>query len=144
IEGWLKSAPRDWVVVGFAKGSVGYETLADNMEPLPEGEDGSGMRGDGQVSFYAKGRVLGQWMLTLAYDSDKPTDELQRRGLLSAIDPQQYYTLYGDDTQQGYDASSSEKLYLKLERDQFYALFGDFQTGDRKSTRLNSSHVKIS
>ena len=129
IEGWLKSAPRDWVVVGFAKGSVGYETLADNMEPLPEGEDGSGMRGDGQVSFYAKGRVLGQWMLTLAYDSDKPTDELQRRGLLSAIDPQQYYTLYGDDTQQGYDASSSEKLYLKLERDQFYALFGDFQTG---------------
>lgn len=129
IEGWLGAAARDWVVVGFAKGSIGYETLADNMQALPEGEDGSGLRADGQVSLYAKGRVLGDWLLTLAYDSDKPTDDLRRRGLLSTIDPRQYYTLYGDGTRQGYDAASVSKLYLKLERDQFYALFGDFQTG---------------
>jgi uncharacterized repeat protein (TIGR01451 family) len=129
LKGWLKSSPRDWIVVGFAKGSIGYETLQDNMQPLPEAEDGSGLRADGQMSFYAKGRVLGEWMLTLAYDSDKDTDDLKRRGLLSTIDPQQYYTLYGDGTAQGYDASSVEKVYLKLERDQFYALFGDFQTG---------------
>ncbi|HET7655378.1 MAG TPA: hypothetical protein VFK18_00085, partial [Luteimonas sp.] len=129
IDGWLKPAARDWIVVGFAKGSIGYETLADNMQPLDESEDGSGVRGDRQVSLYAKGRVLGDWLLTLAYDSDKPTDELRRRGLLSTIDPRQYYTLYGDDTRQGYDAASVGKLYLKLERDQFYALFGDFQSG---------------
>jgi uncharacterized repeat protein (TIGR01451 family) len=129
LQGWLKSAPRDWVVVGFAKGSVGYDTLADNMQALPEGEDGSGLRADGQASLYAKGRVLGKWLLTLAYDSGKPTDKLRDQSLLSTIDPGQYYTLYGDDTRQGYDAASARKLYLKLERDQFYALFGDFQTG---------------
>jgi uncharacterized repeat protein (TIGR01451 family) len=129
IQGWLKSSPRDWVVVGFAKGSVGYDTLADNMQALPEGEDGSGVRADGQVSLYAKGRVLGKWLMTLAYDSGKPTDRLRDQSLLSTIDPGQYYTLYGDDTRQGYDAASARKLYLKLERDQFYALFGDFQTG---------------
>src|SRR3546814_5215045 len=49
--------------------------------------------------------------------------------LLSTIDPGRYYTLYGDGTQQGYDAASARKLYLKLERDQFYVLFGDFQSG---------------
>ena len=129
LHAWLKSVARDWIVVGFAKGSVGYETLADNMQPLPEDEDGTGVRGDGQVSLYAKGRVLGSWLLTLAYDSDKPTDELRGRSLLSTIDPQQYYTLYGDGAYQGYDAASASKLYLKLERDQFQALFGDFQTG---------------
>jgi uncharacterized repeat protein (TIGR01451 family) len=129
LQAWLKSQARDWVVVGFAAGSVGYETLKDNMQALPEGEDGSGVRSDGQVSLYAKGRVLGKWMLTLAYDSDKPTDRLRNQNLLSTIDPNQYYTLYGDGTQQGYDAASARKLYLKLERDQFYALFGDFQTG---------------
>jgi uncharacterized repeat protein (TIGR01451 family) len=129
LQGWLKSAPRDWVVVGFAKGSVGYDTLADNMQALPEGEDGGGVRANGQVSLYAKGRVLGKWLMTLAYDSGKPTDQLRDQSLLSTIDPGQYYTLYGDDTRQGYDAASARKLYLKLERDQFYALFGDFQTG---------------
>ena len=129
IEGWLKAEAREWIVVGFAKGSVGYDTLVDNMQALPEGEDGSGVRADGQVALYAKGRVLGDWLLTLAYDSDKRTGDLRRRGLLSTIDPQQYYTLYGDGTSQGHDAASVEKLYLKLERDQFYAMFGDFQTG---------------
>lgn len=128
LEAWLKSAPRDWIVVGFAKGSVGYDTLEDNMQPLPP-EDETGVRGGGQVSLYAKGRVLGKWLLTLAYDSDKPSERLRDRSLLSTIDPGRYYTLYGDGSQQGYDAASARKLYLKLERDQFYALFGDFQTG---------------
>jgi uncharacterized repeat protein (TIGR01451 family) len=132
VQAWLKPTPRDWIVVGFAAGSVGYETLKDNMQALPEGEDGTGVRGDGQVALYAKGRVLGKWMLTLAYDSDKPTGQ-RDTGLLSTIDPGQYYTLYGDGSQQGYDAASARKLYLKLERDQFYALFGDFQTGLDKS-----------
>ncbi|MEO5566242.1 MAG: hypothetical protein ABIR05_06250 [Luteimonas sp.] len=129
LQAWLKSTPRDWVVVGFAAGSVGFATLKDNMQALDPADDGSGVRADGQASLYAKGRVLGKWMLTLAYDSDKPTDRLHRQNLLSTIDPQQYYTLYGDGTAQGYDASSADKIYLKLERDQFYALVGDFQTG---------------
>ncbi|MDQ2701450.1 MAG: hypothetical protein M3Y70_01240 [Pseudomonadota bacterium] len=129
LQVWLKAAPRDWVVVGFAKGGVGYETLQDNMQALQPGEDGKGVRGESQVALYAKGRVLGKWLLTLAYDSDKPTDRLRDQSLLSTIDPGQYYTLYGDAAQQGYDAASARKVYLKLERDQFYALFGDFQTG---------------
>ena len=129
VQAWLKSAPRDWVVVGFAKGSLGYETLKDNMKSLQPGEDGTGVRAEGQAALYAKGRVLGKWLLTLSYDSDKPTDRLRDQSLLSTIDPGQYYTLYGDGTQQGYDAASASKLYLKLEREQFYALFGDFETG---------------
>ena len=30
---------------------------------------------------------------------------------------------------QGYDAASAKRVYIKLERDQFYALFGDYNTG---------------
>lgn len=126
---WLKSSPRDWVVVGFASGTLGYDTLKGNLQALADQDQHAGVRTDGQLSLYAKGRVQGKWMLTLAYDSDKPTDRLNRQNLLSTIDPNQFYTLYGDTTQQGYDASSADKLYLKLERDQFYALFGDYVTG---------------
>lgn len=129
IHAWLKSPPRDWVVVGFAKGSIGYDTLERNMEALPPGETGSGFSPEGRAAVYAKGRVLGRWLLTLAYDTDKDTSSLRNQSLLSTIDPGQYYTLYGDGMQQGYDAASAEKLYLKLDGDQFYALFGDIHSG---------------
>lgn len=124
VRAWLAPEARDWVVVGFAEGTVGYNTLSNNLQPLAGTEEGG--YSDGQVSLYAKGRVLGQWLLTMAYDSDKSRD---RQSLLGVIDPQQFYTLYGDGTEQRYDAASQEKLYLKLERGQFYALFGDYDTG---------------
>ncbi|MGB7739313.1 MAG: OmpA family protein [Steroidobacteraceae bacterium] len=126
---WLEAKPRDWVMVGFAAGTVGYDTLKGNMQSLAGPGEEDGVYHDGQVSLYAKGRVLGKWLLTLAYDSDKPDGQQGRASLLSTIDPNQFYTLYGDGTGQLYDAASAEKLYLKLERDQFYALIGDYETG---------------
>ena len=132
LRAWLASTQRDWVVVGFAKGTVGYDKLSSHIEPIAEGDaagDRAGFDRSGQVSLYAKGRVLGDWLLTLAYDSAKPPEERQRSSLLGVIDPRQYYTLYGDGSQQRPDAASASKLYLKLERKQFYALFGDFETG---------------
>ncbi|MGQ0430757.1 MAG: OmpA family protein [Gammaproteobacteria bacterium] len=126
---WLAATPRDWVIVGFAAGTVGYNTLRGNMQSFTEaGGEEDGYR-DGQLSLYAKGRVLGGWLLTLAYDSDKPGEARRRENLLSTIDPHEFYTLYGDGTEQRYDGASAEKLYLKLERDQFYALIGDYETG---------------
>jgi uncharacterized repeat protein (TIGR01451 family) len=126
---WLEAKPRDWVVVGFAAGTVGYNTLSGNMQSLADSGEEDGDYRDGQVSLYAKGRVLGKWLLTLAYDSDKPTGQRGRQSLLSTIDPNEFYTLYGDGTGQLYDGASGEKLYLKLERDQYYALIGDYDTG---------------
>ena len=125
---WIAAAARDWLVVGFAEGTVGYTTLNDNAGALPAGAEDE-VYSDGQASLYAKGRVLGKWLLTLAYDSDKAGERERRRSLLSTIDPNEYYTLYGDGAEQRYDAPSQDKLYLKLERGQFYGLFGDYNTG---------------
>lgn len=126
LKAWLEPQAREWVMVGFAEGSVGYNTLKDNTRALAEQGVENGTYTDGKVSFYAKGRVLGKWLLTMAYDTSKQRD---RQSLLSTIDPDEYYTLYGDGTEQRYDAASQSKLYLKLERGQFYALFGDYDTG---------------
>ena len=128
LRAWLEPEARDWVVVGFAEGTVGYNTLQKNTQPL-DGTLDEGAYNDGQVSLYAKGRVLGKWLLTMAFDSDKPRSRESSLSLLSGIDPDEYYTLYGDGTEQRYDAPSQDKLYLKLERGQFYALFGDYYTG---------------
>ena len=45
------------------------------------------------------------------------------------IDPRAYYTIYADRNETRYDAASVRKLYLRLERPQFYAMFGDIETG---------------
>lgn len=134
---WLEPAARDWVVVGFAEGTVGYQTLRDHSQALAEQGAENGTYTDGQISLYAKGRVLGQWLLTMAFDSDKSDQRDRQKSLLGVIDPKQYYTLYGDGTQQRQDAPSQDKLYLKLERGQFYAMFGDYTTG-LNQTKLSS------
>ncbi len=124
VETWLDPGNRPWTVVGFAAGTIGFNTLDERLETLADSEDG--VQVDGRVALYAKGRIKGKWLMTLAYDSDKEEDETRFQGV---IDPRSYYTIYADRSEQRYDAASIRRLYLKLERPQFYALFGDYETG---------------
>ncbi|MGB5472420.1 MAG: OmpA family protein [Gammaproteobacteria bacterium] len=124
---WLQAAQRDWILVGLAEGTVAHNTVSGNMESLSAADLEQDTYTDGKLSFFARGSIRGEWLLTLAYDSDKDTEE--RNTLFQEIDPDAYYPVYGDKTVQGYDAASREKLYVRLERRQFYALFGDYQTG---------------
>jgi uncharacterized repeat protein (TIGR01451 family) len=124
IETWLDPGNRPWTVVGFAAGTVGYNTLGDQMEPMAETLDD--LNADARLALYAKGRVRGKWLMTLAYDSDKDKDDARFGGV---IDPRAYYTIYADRNETRYDAASVRKLYLRLERPQFYAMFGDIETG---------------
>ncbi|WP_375421332.1 hypothetical protein [uncultured Sphingomonas sp.] len=126
IRTWLAAAAKEWVVVGFGAGTIGYDTLRRHSSALPVAQRGKVVT-DGQLAVYAKGRVKGSWLLTIAYDSDRRYEA--DRGLLGTIDPDRYYTVYGDGTQQGYDAATYRKLYLRLERRDAFALFGDFETG---------------
>ncbi|MEG3174607.1 hypothetical protein U1872_00075 [Sphingomonas sp. RB3P16] len=124
IKTWLSAPAGKWVVVGFGRGTIGYDTLS-RAKGLGKGRND--VVTDGQLALYAKGRIKGAWLLTAAYDSDRRVD--RDRGLLGVIDPNRYYTVYGDGTQQAYDAPTQGKLYLRLERRSFYALYGDFETG---------------
>jgi len=134
IKIWLTPAAREWILVGFAEGTVGHTTIKENKVSAAEaGVDDHGYT-DGRVKFFAKGAIKGEWLLTLAYDSDKPN--LDGDSLQQMIDPDTYYPLYGDETRQDYEAASARDVYVKLERDQFYALFGDMQT-DLNRTELS-------
>jgi uncharacterized repeat protein (TIGR01451 family) len=126
IRAWLTASVKQWIVVGFGSGTLGQDTLRRHGQALGAGERNSTVT-DGQLALYAKGRIKGSWLLTLAYDSDRRRD--RDRGLLGTIDPDRYYTVYGDGTRQGYYAATARKLYLRLERREFYALFGDYETG---------------
>ncbi len=136
LDFWLNPGNRPWTVVGFAAGTLGYNTLADRMDPVAQTLPGDNL--DGRIALYASGRVTGQWQATMAYDSDKEKDETRFGGV---VDPTAYYTIYADRSDHGFDAASVRNLYLRLERPHFYALLGDFQTGinDPQLTRYQRS-----
>ncbi|MCZ6618563.1 MAG: OmpA family protein [Gammaproteobacteria bacterium] len=128
IRTWISAAPRDWILVGFAEGTVGYNTLADNKVVATAAGHEAGYYSDGRIAFFAKGKIKGEYLLTLTYDSDGNKPENGDR-FLTQVDPTAFYSLYADESEQRFEASSQRKLYVKLERDQFLALFGDFNTG---------------
>ncbi|MGA3279853.1 MAG: OmpA family protein [Smithella sp.] len=119
---------RDWILVGLAEGTAGYNTVSGNMENLQNANVDENYYKDGRVAFFAKGQIKGKWLLTIAYDSAK-VKENNGSGLFQTINPETNFTLYGDASAQKYDAASTNKLYIKIEREQFYAMFGDFNTG---------------
>jgi uncharacterized repeat protein (TIGR01451 family) len=139
---WLEPADRDWVLVGLAEGTLGHNTVKNNAAAFEAAGGAPDYYEDGRIAFYAKGMVKGDTLLTIAYDTSK---DRQTGGaeLEQQIDPNSYYLLYGDDTEQGADAASIRNLYLRVDRKQFYAMFGDFDTGltvtelGRYSRRVN-------
>ena len=124
LETWVVPGDQKWTLVGLAEAAAGKRTIANVMERT--GRFDSDLGDHGRVAFYAKGRVLGSTLLTVAYDSAKQRDQ-QR--LLGAIDPRAYYTVFADGSDRRFDAASRNKLYVRIESTKFTALFGDFETG---------------
>ncbi|MBK5276636.1 MAG: OmpA family protein [Desulfuromonadales bacterium] len=128
VETYVQPKLRDWILVGLAEGTLGYNTASGNMESLQGTNMAEDLYKDGRVALFAKGQVQGKWLLTMAYDTAK-TKADTGDGLFQTINPDTFYTLYGDASQQQYDSASAKKLYIKIEREQFYAMFGDYDTG---------------
>ena len=124
VEAWIEPGDIEWTVIGLVEGTVGARSVADNMERA--GRFDSDLGDDARVALYAKGRVLGKYLVTLAYDSAKQRED-QR--VLGTLDPQAYYTVFADGSLRRFDAASREKLYVRIETSTFYALYGDFETG---------------
>ena len=111
-------------LVGIVEGAVNFGDKGRTLEGLMDRDDISvfeetteGIRGQ----LYLKGRILGDALLTLRYDSDQDTDER----LFRDIARDEYYPVYGDSSERGFDAQSSSKLFVKVERGQSYILYGD-------------------
>lgn len=84
---------------------------------------------DGRFAFFIKGKVSGQTLLTAGYDSEKDKEER----LFRDIRPEEYYPVYGESSVKGFDAQSSGRLYIRVDRNKTYALYGDFITKDNNS-----------
>lgn len=132
LETWIEPGDIEWTIIGLAEGTLGSRSVADNMERA--GQFDSDLGDDARIALFAKGRVLGKYLLTLAYDSAKQREDNR---VLGAIDPTAYYTVFGDASARQFDAASREKLYVRIETATFYALYGDFQTAFNQTRLAN-------
>jgi len=132
IRVWLKPQNREWMLVALGEGTIGYQNISGHIENAKSHDQHDGFYTDGRLALFAKGQILGDWLLTAAYDSAKgktsPFEKL--------LDPNKYYTLYGDNSQQKLDASMEGKLYVRVEKERFYTVFGDYNT-DLNNTELS-------
>lgn len=143
---------REMLVVGLVEGRLRTDKFNPN-EIVPTREnDGfdkelrgfnkefNGGRSNlgARAAVYLKGKVSGQYLLTLAYDSDKDT----RRRLFQDIDPNAFYPVYGDSSYRGVDAQSSGKLYVRLDKGKSFLLHGDYATADSNPARQLSQYSR--
>jgi hypothetical protein len=133
----IKALPelREMVAVGVIEGQLRLNKLAKNLVPANEGdlfereikrassEFGNGKASVGaRAAFFLKGKILGEYLLTAAADSEKETGGR----LFKDIDPNTFYPVYGDSSLRGNDAQSSGRLFVRIDKDRSYLLYGDY------------------
>ncbi|HEX8710026.1 MAG TPA: hypothetical protein VF723_17425 [Pyrinomonadaceae bacterium] len=112
---------RPAILVGLAEMTVGKAVPEVGLR----GEEGS-VRS--RLSFFYNGRLWGDSMLTLAYDSQRPINRAAGRDRLFQLDPQERaYPLFGDSSTRYEAAQSNSKLYARIDRGRSYAMFGDYE-----------------
>ena len=143
---------RDFIAVGLVEGRLRSDKFDPaKITPVRENDgfdnelrgftkefNGGKTKFGARAAVYLKGKVQGQYLLTLGYDSDKDT----RKKLFDSIDPNAFYPVYGDSSVRGVDAQSSGKLYVRLDKKRSYFLFGDYTTVDDNPARRLSQYSR--
>lgn len=131
----LKFTPelRPLIAVGIIEGNVAFKDFdskrmssasGDGFEQeLTELSNDGDTSTHGRAALFLKGKVKGDYLLTLAYDSDKSGERLFRD-----IQPDEYYPVYGDASAKGFDAQSTSKFYIRLDKGRSFAMYGDIKT----------------
>ncbi|WP_227429640.1 DUF11 domain-containing protein [Psychrobacter sp. I-STPA6b] len=123
---------RPLIAVGVIDGSVSFKgfdsskvSAAQDLfeQELQEFSGNDDYSTNGRAAMFLKGKVRGDYLLTLSYDSDKKGERLFRD-----IQPEEYYPVYGDASAKGFDAQSSSRLYVRLDKGRSYAMYGDINT----------------
>jgi uncharacterized repeat protein (TIGR01451 family) len=95
-------------------------------------ESGDGKRSsEGRAAMFLKGKIKGEYLLTLAYDSDKDLKERVFRD----INPDEFYPIYGDASVRGFDAQTSGRFYVRVDKGRNFVLYGDFNTNTQMPNR---------
>jgi hypothetical protein len=153
VQGVVDFVPdlRPMLVVGLVEGAISLtkfkkdaltpniattdfdETLRNFAKTTDEGDKRQTVAG--RVALFVKGTIKGEYLLTAAYDSDK----IVQQKMFRDIDPNTYYPVFGDASVKNFDAQSTSRLYVRIDKDKSYLLYGDYTTAATdEATKLAS------
>ena len=135
VEGRLRSDKFDPTQITPVRDNDGFD---NELKGFTKEFSGGRTKFGARAAVYLKGKVKGDYLLTLGYDSDKDT----RKQLFDSIDPNAFYPVYGDSSIRGVDAQSSGKLYVRLDKKRSYFLLGDYTTADTNPARTLSQYSR--
>jgi len=126
VEGVLDFTKRGNLALGAMPAGAAFEAELTGLK-----NEGSDRRAAGRAAFFFKGTVKGDYLLTASFDSDKT----QKDRLFRDIRPDEFYPVYGDSSVKGFDAQSTQKLYVRIDKNRSYLLYGDFTTASSTEVR---------
>ena len=139
---------RPLIGAGIIEGAINFNSLSlknlltpqnrDNFEQTINRfhyESGDGKRStEARAAMFLKGKVKGDYLLTLAYDSDK---DLRDR-VFRDISPDEFYPIYGDSSARSFDGQTSGRFYVRVDKEKSFVLYGDYPTAGVAGARALS------
>lgn len=125
------------------------KSLRDDLQTATPGVEYDDTIVRGRAAFYLKGKIKGEYLITAAADTGEDElknlfrnlDEKNPNSLIDRLDPEEFYPVYGDDSTSENDAPTSGKLYVKVEKGDSYAVWGDFKSSVRGTEYLRSERT---
>ena len=143
---------RPLTAVGIVEGRVDLRSLAKGALVPATPQDGfeqelkdisisgdSGLdRAAARAALYLQGKVKGSYLLTLAFD----TEQDPGKRYMQDIQPDEFYPVYGDASVKDYGAQSFDRLYVRIDKDRNYFLYGDYQTSSPSQARQLGGYLR--
>jgi hypothetical protein len=138
---------NQWFTVALADFTGGYR-INDEIKAVRPG-DFKNTYTKGRLAFYLKGKIKGRSILTAAADTGEQQlkhlfrglDEKDPRAFLKRIDPDDYYPVYGDDSEAFEDAPTRGKFYVRFDHGPSHIMWGNFKSNITGTTFLRQERA---
>ncbi|MCK9418782.1 MAG: OmpA family protein [Nitrospirae bacterium] len=120
-------------LLAFADGKIGQLVGKGNLEEAGMDKQREYYT-EGRVAYYLKGTIKGKYIITSAFDTGTHTfgemfnnlDSTENDRLLTNLDPDKLYPVYGDSGTVVNDVQSQGKLYLAIDSDELHVIVGNY------------------
>ena len=110
------------------RGGLVQTTSADRFEreltDLRVSSDNGRFTVGARAALFLQGKVKGSTLLTIAYDTERDPE----RRMFRDIQPDEFYPVYGDASIKEFGTQSFDRLYVRIDAQRSFALYGDYVT----------------
>ena len=124
---------RNMLLVGAGELKLGHGSKK-GADLLDDRHFSEGFHAGGRGAFFLKGKVFSDLLLTASYDSDKPGSSDFFRQNERNPESGEKYPVYGDESKTGYEALSTDRVFIRIDKDMSHIMYGDYRTGLQDTT----------